>query len=87
MITIIGTAGLVLLLSAFFFNLLGWLGTETVLYNLLNIAGSALLTFYAIRLDSIPFLVLEVTWGLLALYKLVSLLRKGKRLPEKDGDV
>ena len=82
MITIIGTAGLVLLLSAFFFNLLGWLGTETVLYNVLNIAGSVLLTFYAVKLDSIPFLVLELTWGLLALYKLLSLLLKKDRSPD-----
>ena len=76
MTTFIGTLGLLLLLSAFVLNQLKILNTETRIYNLLNIAGGGLLSYYAITLNSIPFLILELVWALFALFKLIVLIRR-----------
>jgi len=74
--TVIGTLGLLLLLGGFILNLAGRLGSESVWYLTLNIFGCLLLTFYAIALDSLPFMILEGVWGLSSLVKLVIILRK-----------
>ncbi len=76
MTTIIGIIGLVMLLVAFVLNQLSILNTETKIYNILNVLGGGVLSYYAIILNSIPFLILELVWALFALYKLISLVRK-----------
>ncbi len=76
LITITGTLGLLLLLTAFVLNLAGKLGAETTGYLLLNIIGCAFLTWYAIALDSVPFMILEAVWGLSSLIKLGLIMRK-----------
>lgn len=67
-----GIAGMLLFLIAFTFNLLGrWDETEPR-YMALNVAGAILLGFYAYRIESYPFLVLEAAWGGVAAYELYS---------------
>lgn len=78
MYELIGTIGLLFLLVAFVLNLLKVSESDTMTYNILNIAGCLLLTFYAIKLNSIPFLILESVWGLFAVYKLITLLLRNK---------
>jgi len=73
---IIGTTGLLLLLSAFVLNLLKRLGTDSVTYYILNVVGCVLLSYYAIVINSIPFLILESVWGLFAIFKLITILLK-----------
>lgn len=70
-ILIIGTTGMLLLLVAFVLNLLKRVMQDSALYNILNIIGGGLLTYYAYSLNSIPFLILEVVWTLFATYKLI----------------
>ncbi len=72
----IGTLGLLILLTGFILNLAGRLGSESVWYLSLNIMGCLLLTFYAIELDSLPFMILEGVWGISSLVKLVIILRR-----------
>jgi len=68
---IIGFAGLFLILIAFILNLLKKIKTESKLYNIMNLLGSIMLTYYALLLDSIPFLILQVMWGMASLYNLI----------------
>ena len=75
---IAGIGGVILILIAFildeFYNKIN---SETVTYNLLNIAGSALLIYYAYALNSWPFVVLNTAWLSAAAVKLVKISRKG----------
>jgi hypothetical protein len=45
----------------------GWLPRETRAYNALNLAGSALLTYSAVRNWNLGFIILEGAWALLSL--------------------
>jgi hypothetical protein len=79
--SIIGVFGLLMILMAFAFNLFHFLSQRSIPYNLLNILGSAMLAYYAIILSSIPFLILQIVWGLLSIIKLIHVLNsrnKGK---------
>jgi hypothetical protein len=76
MTTILGSIGLALLLSAFVLNQLHRLSPDSISYNVLNIVGGILLTFYAWILSSIPFLILESVWATFALYRLLQLLNQ-----------
>ena len=71
MISIIGTCGLLLLLSAFIFNQLNIIKTNDNSYNFLNAVGAILLTYYAYILGSIRFIILESVWALFATYRLI----------------
>ena len=80
-VTIIGIIGLFILLGGFILNLTGRMNAESTSYLLLNIAGCMLLTFYAVALEGIPFMILEGVWGLSSLVKLLLLLWQRR---EKD---
>jgi hypothetical protein len=71
--TIIGTVGLSLILIAFILNSFKLLSTDTQLYNLLNVVGGGLLIYYAAKLGSIPFLILESVWTIFSIYKVIVL--------------
>jgi len=45
--------------------------TNSESYQILNIVGSAFLTYYAYLLMSIPFIALNAAWFIVAFYKLV----------------
>lgn len=66
-IEIIGILGMALILVFFFLNNAGKLSQESFYYDLGNLLGAGLLSFYAFQIDSIPFLVLNLTWSAIAL--------------------
>lgn len=67
---LIGITGMLLFLVAFTANLAGWWEQTEPRYAALNVIGAILLGFYAYRIESYPFLVLEAAWGGVAAYKL-----------------
>jgi hypothetical protein len=78
---IVGSVGVALLLGAFFANLTGWLTQTSRIYQGLNVAGAAIAAYASYMIDFFPFVVLELTWCLVAL---VYLLRPRAKVPEPD---
>ena len=76
--TLIGAGGAALLLAAFTLNEFNILGGESRWYQLINLLGAALLTWYAILLHSVPFIVLEGIWTAVALWHFARLAQKPK---------
>jgi hypothetical protein len=64
--TLIGSAGVTLLLVAFFLNLIKRLAQDSVAYTLLNLVGAALAGYASWLIGFIPFVVLEGTWAVVA---------------------
>ncbi len=73
----IGIFGMVFILVAFvldeFFK--AW-QQNSIRYNILNLVGSLLLSYYAYAIGSWPFIILNLVWFGTAWYKLVELMRK-----------
>ena len=72
----LGIIGMTLILVAFVLDEFKKIRTDSVQYNLINIIGSGLLLYYAYTLQSIPFLVLNGIWFLVAGYKIVRIILK-----------
>lgn len=72
-IDILGFVGMILLLSAFILNQVNWLPNDSATYQIFNLVGAYLLTWYAYVLGNTPFIILEFVWGSFALYKLIGL--------------
>lgn len=64
--TIVGSAGVALLLLAFFLNLLRYLRADGALYLVLNLVGAALACISSYLIDFMPFVLLEGTWSVVA---------------------
>jgi hypothetical protein len=64
---LISVAGAIMVLTAYGALQLGKLGREDRLFNLLNFAGSALLTWIAIVDQRLGFILLEGAWALISL--------------------
>jgi lipid-A-disaccharide synthase-like uncharacterized protein len=75
---IIGIIGATLVLIGFLLRESEKYGTGTIPYLFVNFAGSALLTIYAIILNSIPFIILDTVWGLNSLWFLMMKIFKKK---------
>lgn len=75
---VIAILGMILVLSAFVLDEFGNVNKSTTTYNIINIFGAGFLAYYAFTLSSFPFLILNVVWMLVAIYKLVNILRKMK---------
>jgi hypothetical protein len=75
---IVGSLGTALLLIAFFLNLFKFLRTDSIAYAVLNVFGGALSSYASYLINFMPFVILEGTWALVALVKLVKLLSKPK---------
>jgi hypothetical protein len=69
--TIVGSAGVALLLLAFFLNLLRYLRADGSLYLSLNLVGAALACISSYLIDFMPFVLLEGTWAAVAAIALV----------------
>jgi len=69
--TIVGVLGLVSLLIALFLLLFGKIRETSKTYLLLNIAGGIFLFYYSYTLASVPFMILQATWTIIPLYKLI----------------
>jgi hypothetical protein len=61
--TLIGSAGVALLLLAFLLNLFRMLQTDGYAYTLLNLAGASLAGYSSYLIDFMPFVVLEAVWA------------------------
>jgi hypothetical protein len=81
---IIGSVGVGLLLLAFVLNLARKVSEHDRIYLILNIVGCALAAWYAWVGQQVPFIVLEGVWGLVALARLLSLIRQ-KKTPAEAG--
>ena len=64
---IISLAGAIMILVAYAGNQRGWMGRESVWYNLLNLVGSGFLAWVAILDRRIGFIFLETVWALLSI--------------------
>jgi hypothetical protein len=69
--SIIGSIGVSLLLIAFFMNLFRYVSQENRVYIILNIAGAGLSCYASVLIHYMPFVILEATWCLVALWALV----------------
>jgi hypothetical protein len=76
--TLIGSAGVSLLLVAFLLQLVGAVRADSWVYLGLNLTGAALACYSSWLIRFIPFVVLEGTWSAVALF---GLLRKASRSP------
>ena len=74
--TVIGSAGVALLLIAFLLNLAKRLGQDSWPYLVLNVVGAALAAYSSYLISFIPFVVLEGTWTLVTA---VAIMRKAAR--------
>jgi hypothetical protein len=74
-IDIISSVGVFLILLAFFLNTFNYIEANSKLYLLLNIVGGAFACYGSILLNSLPFIILEGTWSLVALIGLFKCLR------------
>jgi hypothetical protein len=70
----LGVLGALVQLIAFALNLLGRTRHDSVAYVSMNAIGCVATSYYAIATNSIPFLLLEATWGFFAFYKLAGML-------------
>jgi hypothetical protein len=66
MATLIGSAGVALLLGAFALNLLRVAPADGRLYLVLNLVGASLACWSSVLIRFYPFVVLEGVWALVA---------------------
>ena len=76
--TLIGSAGVSLLLVAFLLQLVGAIRADSWTYLALNLTGAALACYSSWLIRFIPFVILEGTWSAVALF---GLLRKAFSSP------
>ncbi len=68
---IIGSAGVFLLLLAFFLNLFRIIKVESRVYIILNIAGAGMSCYASVLIGFVPFIVLEAVWCAVAVAGLI----------------
>ena len=68
---IVNSAGVFLILAAFFLLILGTVKPENRWYLLLNLSGAGLACYGSWLIKAYPFVVLEGTWALVALVGLL----------------
>lgn len=73
---IISTIGVSLILLAFFLNTFKYVSDDSKLYFVLNIVGGAFACYGSVLLNSLPFIILEGTWSLVALIGLIKSLKQ-----------
>ena len=64
---LVSLVGAAFILAAYVALQWGWLPRETRAYNALNLVGSVLLTYAAVRNWNLGFIILEGAWALLSL--------------------
>ncbi len=73
---IISTIGVSLILLAFFLNTFKYITDSSKLYFVLNIVGGAFACYGSVLLNSLPFIILEGTWSLVAIVGLIKNLKQ-----------
>jgi len=74
--TALGSAGVTLLLVAFFLNLMKALRSDGWLYLIMNLVGASLACYSSYLIRFMPFVVLEGTWAGVAAIALARRLRR-----------
>ena len=74
--TLISSIGVSLILVAFLLSIFKLLSIESKWYFLLNIIGGAFACYGSVLLDSLPFIILEGTWSIVALIGLLKSIKK-----------
>ncbi len=83
---ILAGAGFLILLSAFRLNVAGRVDRSSLLYDGLNAAGAAILSWYAVAHRAPIFVLLQVTWFLVAIASLLVKLSKLRKTQEGARD-
>ena len=73
--TVLGSAGVTLLLVAFFLNLMKALRSDGWLYLAMNLVGASLACYSSYLIRFMPFVILEGTWAGVAALGLARKLR------------
>jgi hypothetical protein len=73
MILFIGILGSILCILALAITLYNGKFGESSYYKLLNLVGGSLLLYYAIAINSLPFIILEGIWVLLPAISLIKI--------------
>ena len=73
---IISTIGVSLILLAFFLNTFKYIADNGKLYFVLNIVGGAFACYGSVLLNSLPFIILEGIWSVVALVGLIKSLKQ-----------
>ena len=68
---IVNSAGVFLILSAFFLLILGKFKADSRLYLVMNLVGAGLSCYGSWLIGAIPFVILEGTWAVVAVVGLV----------------
>jgi hypothetical protein len=71
-----GAIGVTLLLVAFFLNLTGKIGKESIVYLFLNVLGAGIACLASVLLRYLPFIILEGCWTLVSAVGLAASLKK-----------
>lgn len=74
--TLISSIGVSLILVAFLLSIFKLLSIESKWYFLLNIIGGGFACYGSVLLDSLPFIILEGTWSIVALIGLLKSIKK-----------
>lgn len=72
---LISLVGAFMILMAYIGQQFKWLEVKKPLYNLLNLVGSAILGYVALRPFQAGFLLMEIAWCLVSLYALIRIYR------------
>jgi hypothetical protein len=75
MTDIIGSAGVGLILLAFFLSTEKLMKADSKMYFVLNIIGAGLATTASLLINYWPFVILEGTWTLVSIYGLMKAMR------------
>ncbi|MFN7117184.1 MAG: CBU_0592 family membrane protein [Saprospiraceae bacterium] len=74
---IISGTGVFLILLAFFLQTFDYIKSNSQIYLIMNIIGSALAAYGSYLLGSIPFIILESTWCIVSI---IGLLRRKSKV-------
>ncbi len=74
---IVSLAGAAMILAAFAAQQAGRLGGQDAAYLVLNVAGAAILTYFAIEARNSGLILLEGSWTVISLVSLFRTLRRG----------
>jgi hypothetical protein len=62
--------GALLILIAYVGSQMKWMNPRSTTYNVMNLVGSSILAYIALRPFQIGFVVMEFTWALISVYAL-----------------
>jgi uncharacterized protein with PQ loop repeat len=76
----IGASGVLLILLAYFLNVIKKIKTDDLAFISLNLVGASLACAASFLLRYWPFIILEACWSLISLYSLIKYMRKPEKI-------